>query len=69
MLALEDQKRGNHVEAIQLYQNALKEMSDPFERAKAYQNIGFSYSAMGNSFEASQYFRKAAKLRSQQESL
>ena len=65
VLALDDQKHGNNLEAIQLYQNVLKDMSDPLERAKAYQNMGIAYRNLGDTTKAAECFRKSEKLRSQ----
>ena len=63
-LALEEQKHGKNREAIPLYQNALKGMDDPLERAKAYQNMAIAYRSLGDNFHAEDCQRKAAKLRS-----
>jgi protein O-mannosyl-transferase len=63
-LALDDQKHGNNREAIGFYQNALKGMDDPLERAKAYQNMAIAYRSLGDSTHADESARKAAKLRS-----
>jgi protein O-mannosyl-transferase len=63
VLALDDQKHGDNREAIRLYQNVLTEMSDPLERAKAYQNMGIAYRALGDNDRADECSRKAAKLR------
>jgi hypothetical protein len=62
-VAIEDQRSGNQREAIQLYGNALREMTDPLEQAKAYQNMGMAYRAVGDTTEAAECFRKAARLR------
>ncbi len=64
ILALDDQRNGNNREAIKLYQNVLKDMSDPLERAKAYQNMAIAYRALGDTVHADDCLRKAAKLRS-----
>ena len=63
-LALDEQKHGNNREAIHLYQNALKDMDDPLERAKAYQNMAIAYHSLGDAINAEECQRKAAKLRS-----
>lgn len=62
-IAIEDQRRGNQQEAIQLYKNALREMTDPLEQAKAYQNMGMAYRAIGDTNQAAECLRRAGQLR------
>lgn len=62
-IAIDDQRRGNQQEAIQLYRNALREINDPLEQAKAYQNMGLAYRAVGDSTEAAECLHTAAQLR------
>lgn len=62
-LAIDDQHQGKQQEAIYLYQNALGEINDPLERAKAYQNIGIAYRALGDTTQAVEFFHLAAQLR------
>jgi hypothetical protein len=62
-VAIADQRVGNQQEAIQLYKNALNGLTDPLERAKAYQNMALAYRAMGDSAKATECFRRAEKLR------
>lgn len=62
-IALEEQQHGNFQEAIKGYQVAVREMDDPLEQSKVYQNMGTAYRDMGNSFQANECFRKSAQLR------
>ena len=38
-------------------------MTDPLEQAKAYQNMGMAFRAVGDAAEAAECFRKSAQLR------
>jgi hypothetical protein len=62
-IALDEQQHGDLQEAIQHYKKAAAGMDDTFEQAKVYQNIGVAYRDMGDSAKASEYLRKAIKMR------
>jgi hypothetical protein len=62
-VALYDQRIGKQEEAINLYRNALREMSDPLEQAKAYQNMAVAYRTLGDSTKSAECFRKSVQLR------
>ncbi len=64
-IAIYEQQRGNLQEAITRYKQSLVEMSDPLDRAKAYQNLGVAYRDLGESQKAHECFAKALKLRGQ----
>ena len=61
-IAIYEQQRGNLQEAITRYKQSLVEMSDPLDRAKAYQNLGVAYRDLGESQKAHECFVKALKL-------
>jgi tetratricopeptide (TPR) repeat protein len=62
-IAIDDQRSGRPEAAIQLYRNALRELTDPLEQAKAFQNMGIAYRSLGDATKAAECFRKAIQLR------
>ncbi len=64
-LAIYEQNRGNPPEAVRRYKLALRgmEYEDPLEQAKAYQNLAVAYRDLGDTANAAECLRRAARLR------
>lgn len=62
-IAIDEQNHGRLEQAIQHYKMALREMGDPLEEAKAYQNLAVAYRDVGNIPKSVECLRKAVQLR------
>ena len=62
-VALYEQEHGNLQEAIRHYKQALTELDDPLERAKAYHNMAIAYRGMGDIPDSVEAYNKYNKLR------
>ncbi len=61
--AIYEQNHGNLQESVRLYKRAISEMDDPFEQAKAYQNLAVAYRDLGDISQSVECLRRAAWLR------
>ncbi len=64
-IAIYEQDQHNLPEAIRRYRLAIREMDDPLEQAKAYQNLAVAYRDLGDRAEYEECLRKSARLRKQ----
>lgn len=64
-MALDEQQRGNLMEAIRRYKLAVVNMESPLQQAEAYQNMAVAYRDVGDLTNAMDCRRKAAELSGQ----